>query len=320
MLRALFRLLSPAGARSRLSVLIFHRVVAEADPLFDDVPDARHFASMMSWVRAWFNVLPLPEAAERLKAGDLPERALVITFDDGYADNEEIALPILRRLQLPATFFISTAFLDGGGLMWNDEIVEAIRACRANELDLTRLGLGIHTLGAAAQRRRVIDDLLVKTMHLEPGKRADCVAAIVEATGARSSENPMMTSDQVRSLFAAGMTIGGHTVTHPILARLAPEVARREIVDGRERLAEIIGDRIEVFAYPSGRPGRDYGPEHARMVRDCGFKAGVSTAWGVASAGADHLQLPRFTPWDRSRGRFGLRLAQNLQRTRYATA
>jgi len=130
----------------------------------------------------------------------------------------------------------------------------------------------------------------------------------------------MMSSEQVRSHFAAGMTIGGHTVTHPILARLAPEAARREIVDGRERLAEIIGDRIEVFAYPSGRPGRDYGPEHARMVRDCGFKAAVSTAWGVASTGADHLQLPRFTPWDRSRGRFGLRLAQNLRRTQYATA
>jgi peptidoglycan/xylan/chitin deacetylase (PgdA/CDA1 family) len=319
MLRMLLQLLSPAGSGSRLSVLIFHRVLAVADPLFPDVPDTQRFERIVEWVKTWFNVLSLPEAVERLRRGDLPARPLVVTFDDGYADNEEVALPILRRFGLPATFFVSTAFLDGGGLMWNDAVVEAIRTCRSDALDLSRLGLGVHDLGSPAQRRRAIDTLLVKIMHLPPVQRADSVARIVEATGSAPGGKLMMSSDQVRSLFAAGMTIGGHTVTHPILARLEAEAARREIVDGKLRLEEIIGDRIDVFAYPSGRPGRDYAAEHAQMVRACGFKAAVSTAWGVAGAGADHLQLPRFTPWDHSRWRFGLRLAQNLRRTRYST-
>ena len=68
----------------------------------------------MAWVRDWFNVLPLSEAASRLAQGTLPARALSITFDDGYADNREIAAPILQRLGLSATFFIATSFLGGG--------------------------------------------------------------------------------------------------------------------------------------------------------------------------------------------------------------
>lgn len=115
------------------------------------------------------------------------------------------------------------------------------------------------------------------------------------------------------------MKIGGHTVTHPILARLDRQTALREIADGKARLEEIIGDRVDVFAYPSGRPGRDYTVDHPQMVRSCGFRTAVSTAWGVATQGADPLQLPRFTPWDRSRWRFGMRLAQNLSRRTYAT-
>ena len=95
----------------------------------------------MRWIRSWFNVLPLALAVERLRQGDLPARALAITFDDGYADNAEVAAPILERLGLPATFFVTTGFLQGG-CMWNDRVIEALRNCAADELDLSELGLG----------------------------------------------------------------------------------------------------------------------------------------------------------------------------------
>ena len=105
--------MSPAGAKGRLSILIFHRVLAQPDPLFADVPDAVEFETKMRWVRDWFNVVPLARAADMLEAGTIPARALAITFDDGYADNEEVAAPILQRLGLTATFFVSTGFLNG---------------------------------------------------------------------------------------------------------------------------------------------------------------------------------------------------------------
>jgi len=69
---------------------------------------------------------------------------------------------------------------------------------------------------------------------------------------------------------------------------------------------------VSLFAYPNGRPGVDYGVEHVRMVKDLGFEAAVSTAWGVCHSGSDRHQLPRFTPWDREIPRFVLRLWHRL--------
>ena len=109
------------------------------------------------------------------------------------------------------------------------------------------------------------------------------------------------------------MEIGGHTVTHPILARLPSSAARTEIVQGREQLESLLGAPVTLFAYPNGKPGQDYLPEHVAMVRELGFSAAVATAWGAASATTDAWQLPRFTPWDKTPARFMVRLLWNYR-------
>lgn len=319
MLHAVLGWMAPAGPRARLSILIFHRVLAERDPLLDDVPDAAAFEACMRWVRDWFNVIPLAEAVARLQRGALPARALAITFDDGYADNEQIAAPILQRFGLPATFFVATGFL-GGTNMWNDRVIEAIRHCRAVELDLSDFGIGTVTLGTTALRRAAIDRVLTAIKHAPPAQRRAAVERIEELCGTPPAPRLMMDPEQVAHLAAAGFDIGGHTVTHPILARLPADEALAEIAGGKSDLEAIVGRRVALFAYPNGVPGRDYTAEHVRLARECGFAAAVSTAWGVAGRQSDPFQLPRFTPWDRSRLRFGFRMAQNLSRTRYATA
>jgi hypothetical protein len=103
--------MSPKGSRGRLSILIFHRVLREPDPLAPDEPDAAAFETRMRWVRDWFNVLPLAHAVDMLYQGALPARALSITFDDGYSDNEELAAPILAGLGMTATFFVSSGYI-----------------------------------------------------------------------------------------------------------------------------------------------------------------------------------------------------------------
>lgn len=112
-------LLSPAGNRGRLSILIYQRALAAPDPILHGEIDAAAFEWQMLLLRDGFNVLPLGEACARLARGALPARAACITFDDGYAHNEQIALPILKRLGLPATFFVSTGYSDGG-IMFNN--------------------------------------------------------------------------------------------------------------------------------------------------------------------------------------------------------
>jgi peptidoglycan/xylan/chitin deacetylase (PgdA/CDA1 family) len=318
-LRVPLSLLSPAGGRGRLSILIFHRVVPRPDLLAPDEPDGVTFEAQMRWVRDWFNVLPLSRAVDALYAGGLPSRALAITFDDGYADNEELAAPILQRLGLPATFFVSTGFL-GGGCMWNDRVIEAVRGCTTPLLDMGGLGLGRLAVGSVAERRHAIGTLLKGIKHLDQAERDVATDTIVAACGGRPSPALMMQAAQVRSLRALGMDIGAHTVTHPILARLGAAAARNEIERGKAALEAIVDAPVELFAYPNGVPGQDYDATHVVMARECGFKAAVSTSWGAASARSDRYQLPRFTPWDRSRLRYGVRLLRNLGQTEQTVA
>ena len=303
---------SPAGHRGRLSILIFHRVLEQADALAPSVPSAAEFEARMRWIAGWFNVLPLDQAVDRLFQGAIPTRALAITFDDGYADNLAIAAPILHRLGLTATFFITTGYL-GDGCMWNDRVIEAVRACRQDRLDLSALGLKAYPLATLSERCAAIDSILTDIKHLEQARRQALADQIVAAAGGHPLPALMMNHDQVRALHALGMQVGGHTVTHPILTRLTPDAAFEEMRRGKQELEQIVGAPVPLFAYPNGVPRQDYGAEHARMVSGCGFSAAVSTARGAANARSDRYQLPRFTPWDRSRLRYGARLLANLR-------
>jgi peptidoglycan/xylan/chitin deacetylase (PgdA/CDA1 family) len=309
--RPLLAACSPSGARAPLSILIFHRVLAAPDPLFPGEIDVQRFDEILAWLHDWLNVLPLAEAVERLQSSSLPRRAACITFDDGYADNFTNALPLLRKHGLHSTFFISTGFLDGGR-MWNDTLIESVRSTQQESIELGALGLGMLATRSVEEKRRAIDKIIPALKHREPQARDAAVAAVAERCAAALPDDLMLTSAQLRDLRAAGMGIGAHTVSHPILARCDEATARREIADSRAHLESLLGERIGLFAYPNGKLTDDYTPAHATMVTELGFDAAVSTNAGVSRRGDDPYQLRRFTPWDTPRWRFGLRLAQNL--------
>ena len=312
-----FRLISPAGAAGRLSTFIFHRVLPQPDPLLPDEPDVQQFERIVAFLGRHFTVLPLSQAAARLRDGRLPAAAACITFDDGYADNYTQAAPILQRHGLCATFFIATGYIDGGR-MWNDTVIEALRTLPAGRVDWQAHGAGAWHIGGpsdsagAASRVRAYSAALKQLKHLDPPQRQHAAQAIGQSAGLPAHSSLMMTHQQVRGLHAMGMEIGGHTISHPILRRLDAAQARHEIGAGREQLAAWIGEAPQVFAYPNGVPGQDYDQRDVDLVRAVGFAAAVSTAKGVATRGCDRLQLPRFTPWDQPMPRFALRCAANL--------
>lgn len=316
MLKSLLASMSPSGARARLSVLILHRVFATPDPVYPEAFDAAAFDRLCGWLAQLFNVLPLDEAVQRLDAGTLPARALSITFDDGYACGHDVALPVLRRHGLSATFFVTTGTLDGG-CMWNDVVAEAVRRTPHAELDLRGLGVaGLHVcpLDGAALRREAIEHIQRRLKYLPLERRLALVEQVAERAGVLPPDHLMLSSGQVRALRRAGMGIGAHTVSHPILTGLDADQVRFEIGHSRRQLESILGEPVELFAYPNGKWSVDFDRQSVEIVRELGFKAAFTTEWGGAGRGTDRLLIPRFTPWDRTRLRFGLRMAANLLR------
>ena len=297
------RLAGPPG----LAVVTYHRVLAGPDPILPSEPDIRRFRTQVSFLAAHFRVMPLRDALQRLGDGTLPRRAVCITFDDGYANNAHCALPILQSVGVPATVFVATGFLDGG-CMWNDVVIESFRRARHQFLDLTPLGLQRHALGDDESRRSGIAHVLGELKYRPVAERAAAVAEIARIAEVEVPTDLMLSSAELRQLHAKGIEIGGHTVHHPILARVPQDEARREIWDGAEQLAAITGERPRLFAYPNGRPGTDFGPEHEAMVREAGYSHALTTEAGLGRRHTSRYRIPRITLWSHS----APRLAANL--------
>ncbi len=294
-------------AESRLSIVLFHSVLSAADPMRESVPNVSCFAEQIRWLQGGFKILPLREATERLHGGKLPARALCITFDDGYRDNALNALPVLVDLKVPATFFVTTRYLEGG-MMWNDRVIESVRVWPHDKIDMSPYGLDSIALGS--DRQRVLNDLLVRIKYLPYDQREMVTADLLTRSGART-ERMMMNENEIRSLHRAGMEIGGHTASHPILCALDDERVLREIAENKAELETIISADVDSFAYPNGRPQRDFAARHIAMLRSCGYRRAVTTAPGTATVGCSPWQLPRYTPWDRAQPKYLGRMLRN---------
>jgi peptidoglycan/xylan/chitin deacetylase (PgdA/CDA1 family) len=298
-------LLSPEGARARLVVLTYHRVLESPDALVDE-PDAATFERQMTHVARYCNVLPLAEAHARLRAGTLPPRACCITFDDGYANNLTVAAPILRRLGLPATIFVAVEAVERG-IMWNDLVIEALR-----RLEPARARAALATLGVQAPPQPdgtlALSSVLEGLKYLPVGDRWDAAVRLYRDAAGAEPPRQMLTPAQVRECADAGLEIGAHTVSHAILATLPENDARREIEQSRDWVRQTTGRPARCFAYPNGRPDVDFGAAHAAMVREAGFEVAVSTRRACVTQASDSYSLPRIALWDRTRLRVWLRL------------
>jgi peptidoglycan/xylan/chitin deacetylase (PgdA/CDA1 family) len=295
--------------RARHHTLIFHRVLREPDPMSPGEPTTDWFRNLVGMLASNFQVISLREAVRRAAAGDLSGQTVSITFDDGYADNFTVALPVLQSFDVPATFFVASGFLDGGR-MWNDSIIETIRRLGDGRHEIDVPGTDHFDLTDWDSRRKAATAVITAWKHLPPAERQ----RRVDALAGRVKELPgdlMLSTGQLRALAdSPGVTIGGHTRTHPILASLDDAHARDEIENGKRDLEDKLQQELSLFAYPNGRLGKDYQAEHADLVRDAGFKAAVSTDWGTLDASTDPFRVPRFTPWQRNLARFAMDLTR----------
>lgn len=297
-----------AKGQGRLCIVNYHRILDQPDPLLESEPSSATFEWQVALLRECFNVLPLAEAVDALARERMPPRAVAITFDDGYRSTHDLALPILKKFDIPATVFVTTGHIDDEGSMWNDVILEAIRRLPDTPMDLRELDLGVYPMHSAADRKQTAALLTECCKYLPPHARSALTAKLQALARNDLRQELMLTADMIRALSAGRVEIGGHTVTHPILTRIDDDSARREIADNKQQLEAIVGKPVTLFAYPNGKRGTDYDQRHVQMVREAGYQAAFTTAPGAATQHNDRYEFPRSRPWDATPLRFAGRL------------
>jgi peptidoglycan/xylan/chitin deacetylase (PgdA/CDA1 family) len=310
--RAVLTALSPAGKRARLMIFPYHRVLLQQDALTPGSVTADRFERQLIRIRKFCNPLPLSEAVRHLYSGDLPARAVALTFDDGYANNLEVAAPLLKKYDVPATLFVAVDALERG-IMWNDILIEAVRAADDN-LDASALGLGVLDV-IESNRTDIANKLIATAQYLPTTERLAACQYVYSSVCDHPPPRLMLRAEQLPELAKFGIDIGAHTVNHPILSGLGDADARAEIEDSRDWIENVTGTAPLLFAYPKGKRNDDYDDRHVDMVRSSGYLAAVSTNWGCASSHSPPFELPRFKPWDDTDFGFAWRLCKVASKT-----
>jgi peptidoglycan/xylan/chitin deacetylase (PgdA/CDA1 family) len=217
-------------------------------------------------------------------------RYCLITFDDGYRDNYETAFPVLKAEGISATFFIATGFIDTPRVPWWDEIAWMVRTSRRKIVELPAWIANPIVLDEP-ERQQAVRTILRTYKSLAADSTDAYLEAVAEATGSGRcvavASDLWMNWAMLREMDFAGMTIGGHTVTHPILARASSELQREEIFGCGKRLAEAIGKPMQYFSYPVGGLTA-FDARTREILREAGVRFAFSYYGGFR----------RFSDWD----------------------
>jgi peptidoglycan/xylan/chitin deacetylase (PgdA/CDA1 family) len=303
------RLLESLPTWNGLLVLNYHRIGMPHGSLFDHAlwsATQDDFDQHVRMLASGFDVIGLNDlrsALDDLKAGKRrawqTRRFAMITFDDGYIDNFEQAFPVLESHSVPGVFFITSGFLDTGRLAWWDEIAWMVRTSARSQLELSRRWIAAPLSLAADNHDAAIQRLLRRYYRIEGHETAAFLDEIAEATGSgrapkSAADGLWMNWDMVRSMHAAGMSVGAHTVTHPILSRLSAEEQNLEICESRLRIEHELGDTVSALSYPVG--SRDAFNDATRTALSrSSFDWAFSYYGGHLRAGADldRFDIPR---------------------------
>lgn len=276
-----------------LGIVTFHHIhdVAGHDtayPYEPDVADATpgQFRRHLETLARIGTPIGMGDLLRGLDGAALPPNPLMVTFDDGYRSCHDVALPILRELGIPATFFVPTSFIAERRLYWWERIAVALATARRARARLTYpSAMEAMEIDARHPRtRRKLNDIIKNTRALDIERFLDELGRAFEvewspAIETRHASELIMTWDQVRALASAGMDIESHTRHHRVLETLDDDALRDELSGSRHDLECAIGRPVRAIAYPVGRP-IDH-PHIRRAVTAAGYRVGLANSGGV---------------------------------------
>ena len=304
-------------------ILMYHRIIdVPSDPKLMTVKP-EHFAEHLEIIRHYGSPMGLQQLVDTLRAGQVPERAVVITFDDGYADNFTYAKPILERYDMPATFFVTAGYAGTERLFWWDglervllqpgEVSGSLRLCIEGheftwDLGTNRTypeedfesyrGWHVERPDTPSERHQLYRALYDWFYHLPDAHRAHALDELFAwgdvADRASDSQRALTMGELVALSAGEQVEIGAHTMTHPVLSHLSAAEQRDEILQGKERLEVMIKRQVKSFAIPHGESNH----ATAAILREAGFRAVCSSIPDAVWPGADGMCLARVVARD----------------------
>ena len=312
--RLLQRIFPSLSFRNRAVILRFHRILPDGErPLYNLGFPERAFEQLARFLAQNWHVVPLKEVVDRLEANKpFSPRTVVITFDDGYRDNYDLAAPVLKRHGLVATFFVTTRFIDlPHRAPWWDELAEGMERFSGESLALRMNGTvewfpmrrrwqRLHALESIMEQMKGFSNseflLKMDQLRLQLGTSPE--------QEKRPEKRLMMNWKEVRELVQNRFEVECHTRSHPILANLAAREWSGELFWPRLRLERKLGKSVRFLAYPNGR-SVDVTPELISKLRKYGYRAAVTSVGGSVYPGDNPFFLKRrgvylqnaLTPW-----------------------
>jgi peptidoglycan/xylan/chitin deacetylase (PgdA/CDA1 family) len=295
-----------------LVILIYHRITKDIkseviENLAINHP-LRNFKKEMAFLKKHFALISLDEAVKILKSGRKTDRpTVVITFDDGFEDNYRLAFPVLRKLEVPATIFLTAGLIGTNRLPWPDEIGQAILHTKESKLQLNFcFKNAVFGLRGLKERRKAYAKISSKLKELTYSERINLSDEITnkllpspqrgEGKGEGSnSKARMLNWDEVKEMAQNNIAFGAHTMTHPILTKMPASWARKEILDSKRVIEDKSAVSVRHFAFPNGRP-QDFNEELKAYCKQAGFESVSTAVYGCNKPGDDVYALKRLSP------------------------
>ncbi|UCF67084.1 MAG: polysaccharide deacetylase family protein [Acidobacteriota bacterium] len=281
----------------RAIVLRYHSVADPGaasryiDPGLSVTPE--RFREQIALLQRHFELLAPGQLLARLAAGSPQRRGVMITFDDGYRDNVEVALPILREFDAVAVFYVTSGPLQCSTWLWVSELRRLTEMLPEGPLDLPAPGPVSVRRGSRRELRRALTGWLAGLDHSERERALDRLAARAGLERGAGLDGSFMSPDDLRTLRRSGMIVGAHTRSHPHLDRVDAATGAAEVEGGRQDLERLLGEPVVHFAYPNPGGLGKFGPVARSAVSTAGFLSGVTSRPAPLAHGCDPLLLPR---------------------------
>jgi peptidoglycan/xylan/chitin deacetylase (PgdA/CDA1 family) len=282
--------------KSQVAIITYHRICPKNNNWSLEPTPPHLFRQQMEYFLKHYELISLIELVRRLLEGkNLPQKAVIITFDDSYTDTYLYAYPFLKEHHIPATFFLTTGPIKNNTLFWWDKVGYIIQHMKISEFNLFELGNFL--LSSDKDRLRVQANITEALKLINEDRKSFLINKLLDISGVDIPSNLtkelILSWDQVKDMSNNGITFGAHTVNHSILTNMPLKQAEWEITQSKRDIENVLNKDINLFSYPNG----DFNFDLISIIKESGFDCAVSFGKGKFITFNDNVfALIRFPP------------------------